>query len=314
MKKFDIRDIDYQYIPPILAVILILIGIFGFWGNAALTGNFILLGIIVGTFPYVFISYFKFQKIRAIEDHMPGFLLDISESQKTGMTLFGALKSVSKKDYGPLSKEIKKMSDQVSWGIPIKEAFERFSHRMKDSQTITRTVRIVVESYESGGDVGRTMESVASDVISLKEVDQQRKSMMFQHVLVMYAIYFIFIGIVIGLSKTLIPMLQLNTGAGTFGGILSFGDPCAVCATTEHIYCISCNTFGLVCKMFNLGVGSLCYYHSLFLMMVTIQGIFTGLVAGQISENSVLAGLKHSVIMTGSGFGILLILLQLGLI
>ena len=48
--------------------------------------------------------------------------------------------------------------------------------------------------------------------------------------------------------------------------------------------------------------------------MVVIQGIFAGLVAGQIGENSIVAGLKHSLIMTLSGFSILLILFQSGVI
>jgi flagellar protein FlaJ len=48
--------------------------------------------------------------------------------------------------------------------------------------------------------------------------------------------------------------------------------------------------------------------------MAVVQGIFSGLVAGQIGEGSVTAGLKHSSIMTLSGFGILLFLLKAGMI
>ena len=66
--------------------------------------------------------------------------------------------------------------------------------------------------------------------------------------------------------------------------------------------------------MFSLGAGATCYYNALFLIMVVVQGIFTGLVAGQIGENSIVAGFKHSLIMTFSGFGILMILFQTGMI
>jgi len=48
--------------------------------------------------------------------------------------------------------------------------------------------------------------------------------------------------------------------------------------------------------------------------MVVIQGIFTGLVAGQIGEGRIIAGFKHSAIMTISGFAVLMILFQTGLI
>ena len=43
------------------------------------------------------------------------------------------------------------------------------------------------------------------------------------------------------------------------------------------------------------------------MLMAIIEGIFTGLVAGQIGEGSVTAGVKHSIIMTAAGFSILLI-------
>ncbi|MBR9682467.1 MAG: hypothetical protein GOV02_02225, partial [Candidatus Aenigmarchaeota archaeon] len=54
--------------------------------------------------------------------------------------------------------------------------------------------------------------------------------------------------------------------------------------------------------------------NALFISMIVVQGIFTGLVAGQIGEGSAIAGVKHSVIMTASGFAILLLLLQSGVI
>ena len=46
--------------------------------------------------------------------------------------------------------------------------------------------------------------------------------------------------------------------------------------------------------------------------MVVIQGIFTGLVVGQIGEGKLIAGVKHSLIMTSAGFAILMILFQSG--
>jgi len=59
--------------------------------------------------------------------------------------------------------------------------------------------------------------------------------------------------------------------------------------------------------MFALGTGGGCYYNALFILMAVIQGILTGLVAGQIGEGSVIAGVKHSIIMTSAGFSALLI-------
>jgi flagellar protein FlaJ len=132
--------------------------------------------------------------------------------------------------------------------------------------------------------------------------------------LIMYAIYYIFIGIVIGLSQTLIPLMKLNVQGGAVGGIMAFQDPCMACASNPSIFCVNCSIFSVVCQMFEIGKGGTCYYYALFIVMVVIQGIFSGLVAGQIGEGSVTAGFKHSLIMTTSGFGVLLLLLKLGVI
>ena len=41
------------------------------------------------------------------------------------------------------------------------------------------------------------------------------------------------------------------------------------------------------------------YYRTLFFHMVLIQAFFNGVLAGQLGEGSVVAGLKHSAIMLG---------------
>lgn len=307
-------DIKIKYAPPAIAAVLVFIGIVFFSGNVGIMGNLILLGAIIGTVPFILISYFEFQWIKAIEDQIASFLLDLAETQKAGMSLPDALRAVSKTDYGKLSTEIKKINDQMSWGITLQEALGRFAYRTKKSAMISRVTRIIVEAYNSGGDIVRTMEATAKDIETIRETEKERRTMSFQHVMVMYAIYYIFIGIIIGLSKTLIPMLSLNVDTSAIGGIMSFQDPCIACTGNPQLFCISCIVFGSVCKMFALGAGAICYYNALFLVMIVVQGIFSGLVAGQIGENSVIAGFKHSAIMTISGFSILMILFQTGLV
>jgi len=304
--KFNIK-----YIPVIIAAVLIVISIF-FYGNVALMGNLILLAAIIGVVPYAFFSYFEYKKIKTMEEQLPIFLLDLSEAQKIGMALPEALKQVSKTDYGKLTEEIRKINYQLSWGVPTQEAMSNFALRLKKSKLIGRVVRITNEAYSSGGDIARTMEATASDITSIKEAEKERRAVTYQHMLIMYAIYYIFIGIVIGLSQTLIPLMELDVQSGIAGSIMTFSDPCEVCANNPDLFCVNCSIFSVVCQMF--GIEKSCYYYALFLLMAIVQGIFSGLVAGQIGEGSVTAGLKHSSIMTISGFGILLFLLKAGVI
>jgi flagellar protein FlaJ len=309
--------VETKKIPLIAAAVIILVGLL-FYNNVGIMGNLIVLGIIIGIVPYALFSYFDYAKIKAIEDQLPIFLLDLAESQKVGLTLHESLKQASKTDYGKLSPEIKKVYNQLSWGMRVQDVFENFSIRMKKSRLIARVVRIINETYVSGGDIGRTMEATASDITAIKEAEKERRSVTAQHTFIMYAIYFIFIGIVIGLSQTLIPLLNMGgeTGetaaAGGIGGIFQFQDPCVACEGSNNIYCINCPIFSVVCQMLDISAGGACYYNALFVLMAVVQGIFSGLVAGQIGEGSVSAGVKHSIIMTIAGFGILFTLLKIG--
>ena len=52
----------------------------------------------------------------------------------------------------------------------------------------------------------------------------------------------------------------------------------------------------------------------MFLVMIIIQGLFTGLIAGQISSDSVAAGVKHSFVMLVLGVTIFLVLLKSGFV
>lgn len=307
---------EIKKIPIIIAVVLFVIGIilFVFQKDVGLLGNFVLMALVIGIIPYIMLSYLEYQRMKSIEDQLPVFLLDLAETQKGGMSIPDALKLLAKTDYGKLGGEIKKIADQLSWGIPLQEAMNRFSFRMKGSDIIRRAIRIINEAYSSGGDVARTVETTAGDITVIKESEKERKSMMFQHTIVMYAIYFIFIGVIIGISKTLVPMLQMGAGtAGIMGGMFAFQDPCKACVGNPNIYCISCSIFYVICEMFALGAGASCYYRALFISLAIVQGIFSGLVIGQIGENSVIAGIKHSLILTGSGFVIIMLLLYLNI-
>lgn len=311
--RLEIKKIDPKWLPTIIAVAMVAVGLPLFWSNVGIVGNIILLAIVIGVVPYAILSYLEMRRVKAVEDALPVFMLDLAETQKAGLTIPDALRTVAKTDYGKLSAEIQMINNQMSWGISLTEAMERFSERMRKSDLIRRTVRIIVESYATGGDIARTLHTTAEDIITIKDAEKERKSVMGQHVAVMYAIYFIFVGIVVGLSKTLLPMLQLNVQTAALGGLLTFQDPCTICAGAWQFFCVSCSVFGTVCSMFLLGAGAVCYYRSLFLVMAIVQGICTGLVAGQIGEGSIIAGVKHSIIMTASGFTAIMIMLQLGM-
>jgi flagellar protein FlaJ len=146
----------------------------------------------------------------------------------------------------------------------------------------------------------------------LVESEKEKKSILSQYVVLMYAIALIFIAIVVAINKLLLPIFSSTTELGV-GESIGLVNPCESCF---DLACNICNGYNFISSFFlrieTTGIAS--YYTALFFTMSLIQSFFAGLVAGQISENSLVAGLKHSLILVAVTWGAFLILIQVGLL
>lgn len=308
------RDTTILIISVLVAIILIAMS--ALIGNVALTANMLFLGMLIMIVPYSFYKFMRLKKIRAYEDEFPNFLRDLAESQRAGLSLIQAIQATTKSDYGHLTKELKKMNNQISWNVPMEKVLKNFSDRVSESRLIIRSILIINQTNKSGGNIEDSMEALANNIESIKETQQEKSVLLNQQVIMMYAIFFIFLGITIALIKFLIPLLETQSQTGGFG-IQGFNpNPCSVCTTSPDPACIGCNTFGAISVAFDLGTPSdpAAYYKALFLAMILVQGFFSGLIAGQIGADSVVVGVKHSLIMLLSGFIIFILVVKTGLV
>jgi flagellar protein FlaJ len=287
--------------------------------ETALFANLMILAILVAVVPYTVYEFFEFKKITQYEREFPSFLRDLSESQRAGLSTIQAIETAARSDYGSLTKEIRKMNNQLSWNVPLEKVLMNFMKRVKKSNVINKAVTIIIQANRSGGDIEDIMAALANNIESIKEVQEEKSTLMRQQVIMMYAIFFIFLGITIILVKFLVPLIQSQTeiGESGFGIIESFQpNPCYYCIDNPDISCSGCAIFFGMSDAFGFGgretVGS--YYKSLFFSMILIQGFFSGLIAGQIGSDSIVAGLKHSFILLFSGVLIFIVSNRIGII
>ena len=169
--------------------------------------------------------------------------------------------------------------------------------------------KIIRESYYSGGDVKSTLNYLVENQITLSEAGKEKSSMLNQYVVLMYIITILFLIIVVFINKLMLPMFELSQQISDSG----ISNPCDNCQGFE---CMVCDSFRAVSTtLFNVdeaSVGS--YYVSLFFFLSIVQSFFAGLVAGQISEGSMIAGVKHSLILVGIVFGMFSIMVRIGLL
>ncbi len=291
----------------LISAILLTIGIAS--SDTGVIGNTIIISTFVIAAPLFFLKYKKFKEIKEMEEKFPIFLRDLIESIRAGMPFHRAILNTNKARYGALSKEVKKISDQISWGITVDKALDQFAERVKTSRRLYLAIRIIRESYLSGGNVVSTLDSVGEGQLTLVEAEKEKSSMLSQYVVLMYAIAIIFVIIVMGINKLMVPIFKVSQQVG---GEFGIKNPCETCA---GFGCQLCGMYtGTASAVFSLDPsGIAAYYTSVFFFMSMVQSIFSGLVAGQISEGSAIAGFKHSMILVGIIFGLFSIMVRLGL-
>lgn len=239
------------------------------WGTPNIDDIIIFSVLLSISIPGV-MHYRKRRRIKRIERYFPDFLRDISEINRAGMTLPKALSSVAKGEYGELTEEIEHMSAMVSWGISFEAALQRFANRIR-TPLIERCVGLIIFANKSGGNVPDVLAAAAKDARELQLIDDERLANMLIYVVICYMSFFVFIFVVLILKSTFIPIMA-EAGATTVG---------AAGAGQQLI------------RAFNPEQYSRLFFHA-----AVLQGFCSGLVAGQMGEGEVAAGLKHSVIMT----------------
>lgn len=229
------------------------------------------IGITIG-FLQFFIDLFKeFGRQKQIEDQFLEFNRNLVASINSGIPIPRAILNVSNADYGPLTPYIKKLAYQIEWGIPINEALKTFAGDTYN-KVIARSISIIIEAEESGGDISSVLESVSESVQVIKKMKAERKSTAFSQIVQGYIVFFIFISIMLILQTKLFSQIsslgqQFRTAGFSVGGLMS-------------------------------GTGETVELDTPFFLLVVVQGIFTGLMIGKFSEGNLKNGLMHSLIIT----------------
>ena len=222
----------------------------------------ITIGLFIATFPAALV-HIKISKQKAgLEKGISSFLRDLTEVRKTGLSPEKCIESLSKRDYGVFSKELRKISSEISWGIPVKKVILQFLKRTKSwmSQLV---MFLLVETIDVGGGTISMIESLARFNSLTQEVEKEKRMSVRPYIMMPYLASIL-------LVATTIMMLSFTTG--TLGVTAISGQAAGPSRDLEGMKLI-------------------------FLTSVIFHSYLIGIVAGKISEESVAAGFKHAAIL-----------------
>ena len=185
--------------------------------------DYVVFGVIALILPYGIFGYRRDQIRARVEEKFPDFLRDLAEYWKGGLSMTVAIQTLAKGEYGNLNEEVNKMSSQISWGVSFGEVLEMFTERVT-SPIVTRAVRMVDEANKAGGKISDILLAASYDAREIKALETERRQEVGSYVTVIYASFFVYLGIILVLASTFIPAIVDSSAATGSSGSMSIGN------------------------------------------------------------------------------------------
>ena len=216
--------------------------------------------LFISTAPAAIVHGKISRKKFSLERGISNFLRDLTEIRKTGLAPEKCIETLTDRDYGEFSKELRQISKELSWGIPVRKVIMDLVKRTKSwlSQIV---MFLLVETIDVGGGTIAMIESLTRFNTMVQDVEKEKKMAVKPYVMIPY-----------------------------FAAILLVATTLMTLIFTKQFY--EQGLGGQTTPIMNLEELEI-----IFSTSVIFHCYLIGLVAGKISEESVAAGFKHSALL-----------------
>jgi len=218
------------------------------------------VSLSVATMPAAIVHSRLARKKSDVEKGIASFLRDLTEVRKTGMSPEKCIENLAKRNYGEFSKDLERISSQLSWGIPLRQVFTDFIRRTKSwlSQLV---MFLLVEGIDVGGGTIAMIESLTRFNNMTQEVEKEKKMSSRPYIIIPY------MSAVMLIATTL--MILMFVGQTARMATESVGQSRIDLTSISMMFSVS----------------------------AMVHVFMIGMVAGKISEESIAAGFKHSALL-----------------
>jgi flagellar protein FlaJ len=213
---------------------------------------------------------------RTIEEAIPDFLDRMASVNEAGLTVVASLDRVSEGELGRLGEELARTRRDIAWGADAKTALQRMERRI-GTPSVTRSVTLITNAMDASGDVAPVLRIAADEAQQSRRLRRERRQEMLTYLLVIYVSFLVFLGIIVALTTSFVPAIeQANQGLATGGAGTGGAGPTAFAGLRD----VDTDAYTLL------------FYH-----IAAIQGVCSGLIAGQLGEGRLLDGFKHGTVL-----------------
>jgi flagellar protein FlaJ len=229
--------------------------------------DFAVFTILICIVPLAILDLKEQWRVSNLENALPNFFRDLAGMNDSGMTLPNAVHLVATAEYGTLTPHIHKLDNEMSWGVGFVEALYRFGKGLGTNLS-DRSVDLIAKASRAGGDVSEVLRAAAKDTFDRVTRKKARSPNMIIYVIIVLVSFAVFCFVIAILVSSFLTTMATAGATASASGARGFG-----------------------------GIIDLFLYKRLFAHAAMLQGFFSGLVAGQMGEGRVIAGLKYSAIM-----------------
>jgi len=195
----------------------------------------------------------------SLEKMLPEFIRDVAEGRKTGLSPEVAIERLGGRHYGILSKHVRKMGAQLSWGVSLSKVISTFTDAV--GSWVTRAIgTLLIEVVDVGGGTIRSFSEMAEFTRNINEMESDRRSALKPFV------YITYIAGIMVVVTTFIMVYLLSAPA--LGAATSSSTPKVAGATID-----------------------------LLLTTAVFDSFVIGIVAGKMGESGLSDGFKHAIML-----------------
>lgn len=209
---------------------------------------------------------------RSIIGKLSENLRKLSSANETGMTLLESLDIVAKTSSGRLAEEFSVMHRKVNYGTNLKQALREFNNKYHVPR-LSRTVKLISEAQEASNQIQDVLSTAAQASENQDDIDRDRKSRTRMQVVIIIMTFLTLLGVIAMLKVQFFETMaglssQASGSSGAMGG-QSFGS-----------------------SMPSNDMLSMLFFHA-----VSLQAIFSAVIAGYIRNVRIISGLKYAVVL-----------------
>jgi flagellar protein FlaJ len=235
----------------------------------ASTIGYFVVPFLVLTVPLTLFYESQRRRRQRIASRFPDTLNILSSANQMGIALTQSFDLVARWSDGLMAQELRKVRNDIEWNYDVQRALLSFANRLRVPQ-VTRTMNLIAKGSRSSSDLAKIISIAAEDTRNRYQIEAKRQSEMRAYTAIVVMGFLVYLGVIVLLDTSYLgPIGQLSSEA-------------AATANAD------------VVDITQVPVEA---YQTVFFHSALIQGIGSGLLAGKLAENDVLAGLKYSLVL-----------------